>query len=99
MEKLEDIVKQRLNTHSLGSSAKSAEILHTTNKLLSDLLKDKEHAVKAYRFDGGILFIAAESASWSQEAWGAQESILNSLQKQFGKKVVKKIRIKNLTIN
>lgn len=99
MEKLGDLIKQRLNKHNLETSAKSAEILHITNQILGDLLKAKKQYVKAYRFTGGILFIAAENASWGQEVWGVKESVLKNLQKQFGKKVITKIRIKNLTID
>ena len=99
MEKLSDLIKARLNTHNLETSAKSAEILHITNEMLGDLLKAKKQYVKAYRCDGGVLFIATENASWGQEVWGIKESILKNLQKQFGKKVITKIRIKNLTID
>ena len=99
MEKFSDIVKNRLEAHNLGESAKASEVLHISNQLLSDLLKIEKPAVKAYRFSDGILFIAAENASWSQEVWGVQEAVLKGLKKRFGKSVIQKIRIKSLTIN
>ena len=98
MEKLSDIVKSRLEAHNLDESAKASEVLHISNQLLYDLLKTKDHAVKAYRFYDGTLFIAAENPSWSQEVWGVQEAVLGNLKKRFGKGVIKKIRIKSLTI-
>ena len=99
MEKFSDIVKSRLEAHNLDESAKASEVLHISNQLLSDLLKIKKPAAKAYRFSDGVLFISTENASWSQEVWGVQEAVLKSLKKQFGKNVIQKIRIKSLTIN
>ena len=99
MHKLSDLIKGRLDAHSLGASAKSAEVIHKANQHLADLLKSKGADTKAYRFNGVTLFISAENSSWSQEVWGVQEAILQNLQKHFGKGVVKKIVIKSLTIN
>lgn len=93
MEKLSDLIKGRLDRHNLSSSAKSAEVLYKANLLLSDLFKSQKGSVKAYRLEGGILFISTENAVWSQEVWGVSQNILNSLKKNFGEKVVKKIRI------
>ena len=98
MEKFSDIIKGRLEVHNLDESAKASEVLHISNQLLSDLLKTEGNPVKAYRFDGGTLFIAAENPSWSQEVWGVQEAVLDNLKKHFGKGAIKKIRIKSLTI-
>ena len=99
MHKLSDLIKGRLDAHSLSASAKSAEVIYKANQHLADLFKNKETDTKAYQLDGGVLFIAAENSSWSQEVWGVQESILKNLKKQFGKGFVKKIVIKSLTIN
>ena len=99
MEKISDIVKNRLEVHNLNASAKASEVLHISNQLLSDLLKTKKPAAKAYRFSDGVLFISTENASWSQEVWGVQEAVLKGLKKRFGKNVIQKVRIKSLTIN
>ncbi len=98
MEKISDIVKIRLGRHGLSSSAQAAEVLHTANQILSERLKTKEPAAKAYRLENGVLFVAAENSSWCQEVWGVQKSILDKLIQRFGKGVVRKICIKCLTI-
>lgn len=99
MQKLSDLIKGRLDTHNLSASAKASEVLHKANILLADQLGQLNNGVKAYRFDGGTLFIAAENSVLCQELWGLKISLLNSLKKQFGKNIVKKILIKSLTIN
>ncbi len=99
MEKLSDLIKGRLDKHNLSVSAKSAEVLYNANKFLSGLFKVQNGCVKAYRFEGGVLYIAAENAVLCQELWGAQESLINKLKKQFGDNMIKKIRIKSLTID
>lgn len=98
MDKLSDLIKGRLDRHNLSSSAKSAEVLYKANLLLSDLFRNQKNSVKAYRLEGGILFISTENAVWSQEVWGASENILKNLKMKFGEKTVKKILIKSLTI-
>ncbi|MBN2096720.1 DUF721 domain-containing protein [Candidatus Peregrinibacteria bacterium] len=98
MEKFSDIIKVRLGTHGLSASARAAEVLHASNQLLTSLLKADGPAVKAYRLHQGVLYIAAENPSWSQEVWAIQRSVLGNLTKRFGKGVVKKIQIKSLTI-
>lgn len=99
MEKLSDLIKGRLDTHNLSASARASEVLHKANILLADQLDHPNNGVKAYRFDGGTLFIAAENSVLCQEVWGAQMFLLNRLKKQFGKNIVKKILIKSLTID
>jgi len=94
MDKLGDLIKGRLDKHNLSSSAKSAEVIYKANLLIADKFDTSKNNVKAYRLDGGILFIATESATLSQEVWGVQGSILADLSKSFGKNVIKKIRIK-----
>jgi len=98
MEKLSDLIKARLERHNLGASAKSAEVLHKANILLSDVFGKQKIGLKAYRLDNGNLYIAAENSAWSQELWGVQKTILESLQKSFGESVVIHLKIKNLTI-
>lgn len=99
MEKLSDLIKARLDRHNLDTSAKSAEVLYFANQILVDSLDSPDQPVKAYKFDKGILFISTKNASFGQELWGVQESVLKSLKKRFGENVVKKIRIKSLTID
>ena len=98
MDKLSDLIKVRLESHNLGASAKSAEVLHKANILLSDLFGKKKIGLKAYRLDSGNLYIAAENPVWSQELWGVQKAILESLKKSFGESAVLHIKIKSLTI-
>jgi len=94
MEKLSELIKGRLDRHNLSSSAKSAEVIFKANLLIADLFKGAENNVKAYRLEGGILYISAENAVWSQEVWGVSENILKSLKKSFGDTLIKKILIK-----
>jgi hypothetical protein len=98
MEKLSDLIKARLDKHNLSASAKSAEVLHKANILLSDKFGKQKTGLKAYRLDNGNLYIAAENPVWSQELWGVQKDILDSLKKSFGERVVTHIKIKSLTI-
>ena len=99
MESLEDLIKTRLSHHNLSVSAKSAEVVYFANQLLANELESQEGNVKAFKFNGGILYVSVKNASLGQEVWGVQESVLQGLQKRFGEKVIKKIRIKSLTIN
>lgn len=98
MEKLSDLIKNRLPKHNLGSAAKSAEVLFVANELLDDLLNSPDQSIKAYRLEGGNLFIAAENSVWTQELWGIRDKVIKKLQERFGKSFVKKIVIKCLTI-
>jgi hypothetical protein len=98
MDKLSDLIKARLERHNLSASAKSAEVLHKANILLSEVFGKQKIGLKAYRLDNGNLYIAAENSVWSQELWGIQKSILDSLKKNFGERVVNHIKIKSLTI-
>lgn len=97
MDKLSDLIKVRLDRHNLSASAKSAEVIHKANILLSDAFGKQKIGLKAYRLDNGNLYIAAENPIWSQEMWGVQKSVLESLKKSFGESAVKKIITKNLT--
>jgi len=98
MDKLSDLIKARLERHNLSASAKSAEVLHKANILLSDKFGKQKIGLKAYRLDNGNLYIAAENSVWSQELWGVQKNILDSLKKSFGESAIIQIKIKSLTI-
>jgi len=97
MDKLSDLIKGRLDTHNLSQTAKSAEILYKTNVLISKITGGNKTYARAYRFSGGVIYISTENSAWSQEIWGVSESIVNSLKKSFGEKIIKKVVIKNLT--
>ncbi len=97
MDKLSNLIKDRLGHHNLKTSAKSAEVLYMANKLLMDLFPEMKNDIKAYKFNKNTLFIATDNSTLSQEVWGVQTAILEGLEKHFGK-IIKKIIIKNLTI-
>lgn len=99
MDKLSHLIKARLDKHNLSTAARASEILNKANILIADQFGDLKSGIKAYRFNGGILFIATENSVLSQELWGVQLPLLNKLKKQFGKNVIKKILIKSLTID
>ncbi len=94
MEKLGDLIKIRLNKHSLGQSAASAEVVYFANQLLKNEI-NSDGDVGAYQFIDGILTIKVKGSALSQEVWGSQKIILSGLQKRFGESTVKKIQIKN----
>ncbi len=96
MEKLSDLIKGRLGQHALSESAKSAEVIFKANGFL--LPRFTEGGVKAYRFERGILYIAAENSVYSQELWGVKAALLKELRQCFDEKTVLNIRIKSLTI-
>ena len=95
MRKLSDLIKGRLDRHHLTTSAQSAEVLFFANQLLGGSFDVENQKVKAYKLDGGSLFISVKGATLSQEVWGKQELILGKLRNRFGEKMVKTIRIKN----
>lgn len=99
MQKLSDLIKVRLNNHNLSTSAKSAEVIYFANQLLADFADPVKSGVKAYKFNGGTLFIGVKNSVWAQEVFGEQEKVLQKLKNRFGEKVIKKILIKSLTIN
>ena len=98
MDKLSDLIKCRMERHSLSDSARSAEILYKANILLAEIFGKQKLCAKAYRFSKGVLFVSTENSVWSQEIWGAREGLLDGMRKEFGAKAVLKIVIKNLTI-
>jgi hypothetical protein len=96
MDKLGDLIKVRLNKHSIGTSATSAEVVYFANQLLKGTLEFDEKDVNAHTFTDGILSVKVSSPTWSQEVWGNQKVILKDLQKRFGENAVKKILIKSV---
>ncbi len=98
MDKLSELIKVRLDTHSLGESAKSAEVLFGANEFLKVQFGGEEVGVKAYRLERGALYIASENSVWSQEFLGRRAKLLKYLQEKYGKKRVQSVRIKCLTI-
>ena len=97
MKKLSNIVQHRLNHHNLGESGRAAEIIYVANNLLNQWLENVDQNVKAMQLKNTILLIGTKNAGWAQEVWGISEKLLLELQKQFGKKIVTKIRTKDLT--
>lgn len=94
MDRLQDLLKHRLNNHNLNASTRAAEILFDANQLLLNTFSFSSKMVKAYRLEQGVLYIRAENPVWSQEVWGIHDQLLNALQKQYGKNVISKVLIK-----
>jgi hypothetical protein len=98
MDKLTDLIKQRLSKHHLKSSAQAAEVLFIANQFIVELIEAPAGKVKAYKYEASNLFVAAQDAVWRQELWGVQSILLDKLRKRFGEKALNKIVIKSLTI-
>ncbi len=99
MDKLVDLIKVRLNHHSLSAPAKSAEVLFFANQLLKGELQPFNDRIQAYKLDKGTLYISSPNSVWSQELWGVQKTILTKIKSRFGDQSVKKVQIKSLTID
>jgi hypothetical protein len=96
MEKLGNLIKIRLNKHSIGQAAHSSEVVYFANQLLKSEIESESGDVSANKFIDGVLTVKVKGAALSQEVWGSQKSILAGLQKRFGENTVKKITIKSV---
>lgn len=97
MDKINLIIKKRLNQHKLGDSAKAAQVLGQVNNLLHDELKCSDREIKALRLKDGTLYIGTAGAGWSQEVFLRREQLIEDVCKRHGAKTATKIIIKSLT--
>lgn len=94
MDKLSELIKVRLGTHHLSAASQSSEILFAANKILASHFPATPEIAKAYRLEGGKLFVRAENPVMAQELWGVQAQLLKALQSSFGEKAVQKVVLK-----
>lgn len=92
MQKLSELIQNRLHNHKLHASAKASEVVFRANECLLEYFPDHQRAVKAISIKQGVLLIEVKSSVWSQELWSVSDELLQKLQKEFGEKMVQKIR-------
>ncbi len=99
MDKLSDVIKKRLNHHSLEPAAKAAMVVDAANELLQSYWAEAKTEVRATKVEKGTLTIEVSHATWGSEVQMHSDKLLKALQSQYGDKMVQKIRIKTLTID
>lgn len=97
MDKIDVIIKKRLNQHKLGHSAKAAEILHQANESLQSKLQCSDDEVRAFRLKDGVLYVGTAASAWSQEVFHKREELMQEISQAHGPKAVVRMVIKGLT--
>ena len=97
MEQIGNIIGKRLNHHQIADSARASEVVYKANHYLAKTLKCETVDARAISLKGGILWVGTGNAVWSQETRNVSDPLLRTLQKEYGKTYVKKIRIRSMT--